>query len=239
LQWSAAQGSGSSEPFFVEVGGPSFENLPAADVPQPIADYATVVSDVDAVMGFTVDQVTVSVDITHTYTGDLLITLFSPSGTAVVLHNRTGAGTDNIVGTYGNGLTPAEPLSILSGEPADGKWRLEVADLAGGDTGSLNSWTLEIGGRSVETTTPQMRLRDLAVDGTGVTLRWWTYPGLDSYKVYRATDPSSAAAFLDVTAQDPDATDTQFVDNSADALVFYLVTGVGPNGEGAKGHFGQ
>jgi subtilisin-like proprotein convertase family protein len=239
LQWSSAQGPGTSEPFFLDVGGPTFENLAAVDVPQPIADYATVASEVTASMGFTVDQVQVSIDISHTYIGDLLITMYSPSGTPVILHNRTGAGTDNIVGTYGVDLTPAQPLSLLAGEPADGKWSLEVRDQAGGDVGTLNSWSLNIGGRSVEAVTPEMRFRDLAVDGADVTLRWWMYPGLDSYKVYRATDPSSPAAFIDVTAGDPDATDTRFTDSSSDPLVFYLVTGVGPNGEGAKGHFGE
>ena len=239
LQWTADQGPGSSEPFFLEVGGPSLEILPAADVPQPIADYATVASNVNASMGFTVDQVLVSVNISHTYIGDLLMTLYSPSGTPVILHNRTGAGTDDIVGTYGDDLTSAEPLSVLAGEPANGNWQLEVRDMAGGDVGSLNSWTLEIRGRSVEAATPEMRFRDLAVEGAGATLRWWIYPGLDSYRIYRATDPSSAAAFLDVTSGDPDPTDTLFTDASPDPLVFYLVTGVGPNGEGAKGHFGE
>jgi len=239
LQWTSDQGPGTSAPFFLEVGGPSFETLPAADVPQSIPDYGTIVSEVEASMGFTVDQVLVSVDISHTFIGDLRITLFSPSGTPVILHNRTGAGADDIFGTYGDDLVPAEPLYLLVGEPADGTWQLEAQDMSGGDVGTLNSWTLEIGGRSVETTTPEMRFRDLAVDETGVTLRWWPYPGLDSYRIYRATDPSSAAAFLDVTAEDPDATDTLFTDTSPEPLMFYLVTGVGPNGEGAKGHFGE
>ena len=63
--------------------------------------------------------------------------------------------------------------------------------------------------------------------------------GLDSYNIYRSVDPASAAAFIDVTVEDGDATDTSFLDTSADPLVFYLVTGVGGQGEGPKGHFGQ
>jgi hypothetical protein len=156
-----------------------------------------------------------------------------------VLHNRTGSGTDDIVGTYGGDLFPAESLSLLAGEPADGTWQLEIRDLAGGDTGTLNAWTLQFAGRPVETTTPEMRFRDLSHDDSGVTLTWWPYPGLDSYRVYRSTDPSSAAAFLDVTTEDPDATDTRFLDASTEPLLFYLVTGVGPNGEGPTGHFGE
>jgi len=239
LQWSADQGKGLSEPFFVEAGAPTVESLPAGDVPQPITDYATLVSEVEVASGVTVDQVLVEVDISHTYVGDLRITLTSPSGTPVILHNRTGSGTDDIVGTYGDDLVPAESLSILAGEPADGLWQLEIRDMAGGDVGTLNNWTLQIAGRPVETTTPEMLFREVTRDESGVTLRWWPYPGLDSYRVYRSIDPSAAAAFLDVTAEDPDATDTLFLDTSTEPALFYLVTGVGPNGEGAKGHFGE
>ena len=84
-----------------------------------------------------------------------------------------------------------------------------------------------------------MRLRDSAVVPEGVLLSWWVYPGLDSYRVYRSSDPSSAATFVDVTSEDADATDTIFLDTSPGPLWFYLVTGVGPEGEGPLGHFGQ
>ncbi len=91
----------------------------------------------------------------------------------------------------------------------------------------------------MESTTPEMRLRELVAESEAVRLHWWPYPGLDSYRVYRATDPSDVGAFIDVTASDDDDTDTQFLDHGSDPLVFYIVTGVGPQGEGPKGHFGQ
>ena len=59
--------------------------------------------------------------------------------------------TDDILGTYGVDLTPAEPLSVLAEEPAAGTWQLTVHDQAGGDTGTLNSWSVEVGGRPFET----------------------------------------------------------------------------------------
>ena len=73
----------------------------------------------------------------------------------------------------------------------------------------------------------------------GTLLTWWHYPGMQSYRVYRSDDPSSAAAFLDVTAEDDDPTDTSFLDTSVQPLAYYLITAVGPQGEGPKGHFGQ
>ena len=77
-----------------------------------------------------------------------------------------------------------------------------------------------------------MKFRDLRSDQDVVLLRWWPYPGLGSYKVYRATDPSSPAMFVDVTAEDLDDTDTSFRDATTLPLAYYLITGVGPLGEG-------
>ena len=44
--------------------------------------------------------ITCSVNVTHTWKGDLVLELTSPLGTTVRLHNRTGGSTDNIVAHY-------------------------------------------------------------------------------------------------------------------------------------------
>lgn len=82
----------------------------------------------------------IDIDITHTWIGDLIVTLQAPSGTQVVLHNRTGSSTDDIVGNYPGTLTPAGSLASLIGGPLDGTWKLTVSDNAGADLGTLNSW---------------------------------------------------------------------------------------------------
>ena len=89
-----------------------------------------------------VRDVRVSVDITHTYIGDLRVSLRSPSGREVVLHNRTGRGADNILETYD--VSKVAALAGFAGEPAAGRWVLSVADLAGRDVGKLNRWELRI-----------------------------------------------------------------------------------------------
>lgn len=91
-----------------------------------------------------VSGVQVSVNITHTWIGDLIVKLRAPSGTEVVLHNRTGSSADNIVGTYPTTLTPAQSLDALIGEEMSGEWRLIVSDNAGSDLGSLSQWCLMI-----------------------------------------------------------------------------------------------
>jgi lysyl endopeptidase len=75
----------------------------------------------------------VSVDITHTWIGDLIVTLVAPDGSTTVLHNRTGGSADDIVATY---------TVNLASKPRNGTWRLRVSDNAAADTGRLNSWSI-------------------------------------------------------------------------------------------------
>jgi subtilisin-like proprotein convertase family protein/subtilisin family serine protease len=88
-----------------------------------------------------VSQMTVSVDITHSFIGDLVVTLASPSGRLVTLHNRNGGNTANLNHTYRVSDTPQ--LGSLAGEPLAGQWTLSVVDAAPIDVGRLNRWELE------------------------------------------------------------------------------------------------
>jgi len=92
-------------------------------------------------------DLTVDVDITHTWRGDLAVTLSSPSGTSALLHNRTGAQADDLSGTYSTSsgsLTPVDSLTRFIGESANGTWTLLIEDNAPGDNGTLISWGLLI-----------------------------------------------------------------------------------------------
>jgi M6 family metalloprotease-like protein len=90
----------------------------------------------------TVADVSVSIDITHTFIRDLVVSLASPSGTVVDLHHRAGGSADNIIQTYTVNTTPE--LDAIRSEPATGSWTLRVADLEGQDVGKLNYWGLKI-----------------------------------------------------------------------------------------------
>ncbi len=76
----------------------------------------------------------VNVRIIHTYIGDLKVDLVSPTGVIYTVHNRTGGSADNIITTY---------TVNASGSPANGSWRLRVNDNAAGDTGYVDSWSLQ------------------------------------------------------------------------------------------------
>ncbi len=86
------------------------------------------------------EDITVEVDITHTYIGDLRVTLTSPGGREVVLHAEEGRAADDIQRSYSVADTPA--LGSLVGEAADGDWVLKVSDNAWRDVGKLNRWAL-------------------------------------------------------------------------------------------------
>lgn len=87
-------------------------------------------------------DIKIDVDITHTYIGDLRVSLKAPDGTTVVLHDKTGAVQDNIKKVYDLATVPA--FASLRDKEIIGDWILQVQDLWAADLGRLNSWTMEI-----------------------------------------------------------------------------------------------
>jgi len=77
----------------------------------------------------------VTVDITHSYSGDLVVTLVK-GGNRQVLSSREGGSTDDLKKTF--------TLTSFNGAPVAGDWTIEVSDRARADTGTLNGWSLEI-----------------------------------------------------------------------------------------------
>lgn len=105
----------------------------------PIRDNATVESPITVTRsGGAPSQLKVPVDITHTYRGDLQIDLVAPDGTAYRLKNSAtglfGDSADDVRTTY---------TVNASSEVAGGTWVLRVSDVASGDTGVLNGWSLQ------------------------------------------------------------------------------------------------
>jgi M6 family metalloprotease-like protein len=90
----------------------------------------------------TVGSVEVSVDITHSWSGDLDLRLVSPSGAEVLLQAGQGGDADNLVRTFTTSTSPA--LATLQGQATEGTWRLRIKDTASQDVGKLNSWRLLI-----------------------------------------------------------------------------------------------
>lgn len=113
--------------------GKKFENTDD----HPIRDNASVESPlpVSGVIGSAPADLSVTVDIRHTFRGDLKVELVAPDGTAYLLKNYDSAdGADNVQATY---------RVDASSETADGTWKLRVTDNWPNDTGSVNAWSLQ------------------------------------------------------------------------------------------------
>jgi len=100
-----------------------------------ISDNATVDSPitVSGRSGNAPSNASISVNILHSYKGDLKVDLVAPDGTLYNIHNRTGTSTDNVIGTF---------MKDLSSEPLNGTWKLRVNDNASGDVGKIDSWSI-------------------------------------------------------------------------------------------------
>ena len=108
----------------------------------PDAPSGGVVRSLATTSAAKIGSVEVSVDITHTWIGDLRVSVRSPSGTEAILHDGTGGSADNVVRTFTAANSP--PLAALAGQPAGGTWQLNVADRAAQDEGKLNAWKVLI-----------------------------------------------------------------------------------------------
>ena len=72
-----------------------------------------------------VGSVRVLIDLAHPAPEDLRLTLRSPDGTEVLLHDH-GSGPDGIAGTYPDDFDPTQSLGRLAGGPMHGVWSLTM-----------------------------------------------------------------------------------------------------------------
>jgi subtilisin-like proprotein convertase family protein len=113
----------------------------SADVPKAIPDdnVTGITSTLPVTGAGNVGTVKLSLNITHTFIGDLVVILISPNGTQFVVSSFQGDDTDNLI--ISNQL-----ITSFYGGVAAGTWKLKIQDLAGADVGTLNSWSLAIAG---------------------------------------------------------------------------------------------
>jgi subtilisin-like proprotein convertase family protein len=110
-----------------------------------IRDFRTSKLDIAVAESAALKDLKISVDIEHTYIGDLHVSIQPPAATGIapiVLHNNIGGATDNLRKTYDKiGVTA---LSSLVGKSPLGTWRLIVKDTARLDVGKIRSVSIEM-----------------------------------------------------------------------------------------------
>ena len=125
----------------------------------PTGTMGTTLVTADAVADGVITDVNVLLDVSHTWVGDLEITLSSPGGDSALLAENRGSlgngytmtlfddeapvsiasGTAPFTGSF----SPEEPLSTFDGERLGGAWELELIDEVTSDSGMLNSWSVQ------------------------------------------------------------------------------------------------
>lgn len=101
-------------------------------------------SSIDIDSNVVVERVDVTVDITHPVIGDLEIALTAPSGTISYLMYRPSQGALSAVGSTQHDIHFTFDTVLDWGESAQGSWQLSVVDLATGDAGTLDDWSIDI-----------------------------------------------------------------------------------------------
>jgi len=112
-------------------------------VERPIRDYRTTTAAFDVSGVCTLEALTISLDLEHSFVGDLRLSVAAPSGAEVVLREHTGAGQAHLVSSYDPSTVPA--LAPLLGTSAVGRWEVRVRDDAGADTGVFHTASLRLG----------------------------------------------------------------------------------------------
>jgi hypothetical protein len=112
----------------------TFENTVGAAIPDNSPAGASLAITVTE--AFTFKRLSVSVDIEHTFRGDLLVELHKDGARVATLHDRAGGSAHDLVQTYT--LTPAQ----VGGDAARGTWELKVTDTAAQDVGRIKSLKL-------------------------------------------------------------------------------------------------
>lgn len=101
------------------------------DDPTGVTDTLTIDDDIQ------ISELSVTVDITHTWIGDLVITLSNGTATQT-LHDRAGGSQHDLRKTF--------PTLAFQNAGTRGNWTLKVTDNAGRDTGTLKAWSIEVTG---------------------------------------------------------------------------------------------
>lgn len=148
-----------SPAFSFETGEENCTITVATDGPKPISASGspTVTSVINLEQSGAVSDINVTINLTHSYVGELTATLISPSGTEVVVLDGTCGSANNINATFDDSgivivcsnnpaisgtVIPTQLLAAFNGENASGNWTLRIKDNESGDGGSFIGWSM-------------------------------------------------------------------------------------------------
>lgn len=163
-------------------------NIPVVISPSGTPTITSTIT-IPGASGVTISDLNVvGVNITHSYIGDLSLSLTSPAATTVALVNAVCDSDNDMALNFDDEasvavvpcpptgdvtVTPAAALTAFDGQSSTGTWTLTVADGADADGGNLTGWGLSIC-RLTATPIPVTWLRFTGVkqDNTSSLLSW-------------------------------------------------------------------
>jgi gliding motility-associated-like protein len=109
-----------------------------------------------------ISDISISLNITHSYAGDLKISLKNPIGQEITLIENSDKEGENFTNTtfedkattsimegsapFSGSFKPKDPLATYADTESLGDWRLTIIDVVEEDTGSLLNWKITING---------------------------------------------------------------------------------------------
>ena len=170
-------GEGTANNWFsFQTGGLGCQVFSSTDVPVTIDANSvnTITSTLNINDNFQISEANVSLEVTHSWVGDLDATLSTPNGASFSLFDQPGVPNsqygceeDNLQLTFDSNAAstssdlenscntsgsyalqgtyqPINTLSSLVGENSNGNWSLAITDHVDEDGGSLDGWSLEL-----------------------------------------------------------------------------------------------
>jgi subtilisin-like proprotein convertase family protein len=109
-------------------------------IPDGDAAGITRTLDISETDNLTIENLTVGLKVDHSNTGEIAVELTSPAGTKSILLNLRSA--------LKSGMKDGAVLgsNAFYGEKSQGQWTLRIVDGVTGNTGTLNNFTIKIGG---------------------------------------------------------------------------------------------
>lgn len=135
-----------------------FNNMTPVAISSGPANTVSSQININGQSGRSIENIIVTLDISHSYTNDLELSLSHPDGTVVKLVSFVGGSGDNFRNTnfddsaeisiqnanppFTGNFVPVEPLSGFKEKSINGSWILSIRDNANLDGGALNFWKL-------------------------------------------------------------------------------------------------
>lgn len=120
---------------YMTVGMPRQDDVGINQTPVAILNSAVVYSDLESQIDVDAARASVSVDLVHAYTSDVVLSLIAPDGSETLIARLPRVSPGEIKASY---------TVEMKGQRSLGKWRLKVEDTYRIDDGTLNSWSLNI-----------------------------------------------------------------------------------------------